>query len=137
MRRANGHPWADPVAASADFRWPRTGRIPWPPSSKEPPHGPIYTYRWSDGAAATGAFAVGQGRRPVRAAEPRGHGRGSGGLRGVGAAVSGQRAPKLDAPSQLSGASTSPRPWSALELCGEFLAGRRRLRSLKLNALRI
>ena len=30
--RSDGHPWGDPVAASGDFRWPPTGRFPWPPS---------------------------------------------------------------------------------------------------------
>ena len=32
MGRSDGHPWGDPVAASGDFRWPPTGRFPWPPS---------------------------------------------------------------------------------------------------------
>ena len=30
--RSDGHPWGDPMAISGEFRWPPTGRSPWPPS---------------------------------------------------------------------------------------------------------
>jgi len=35
MGRTAGHQRGDPTTASGDFRWPPTGRIPWPPSKLE------------------------------------------------------------------------------------------------------
>ena len=55
--RTGGHPWGDPVAANEEFRWPPTGRFPWPPSL-------LVNVGSTEAPAPWGAEALGTGFLP-------------------------------------------------------------------------